>query len=138
MTPYLVDVIVCDDTVNPIQVEEIWSDSSTVVRDIAPNELDDHKCGPSLHCTNNTAHCRVLPEPVNGRDCYYCTSGTTTENFCWPVKKKVCSTVQTTITCGTRMKATCVANPLGYPTCTGGTAVAAGTCTLEECVPYVE
>jgi hypothetical protein len=135
---YLVEIVVHDRT-NPecIQVMEIWSDKTTVVRDLAVGERSDHKCGPSGHCTNNTLNCRVLPVPAGGATCNYCTSGTANNKFCWPVNGIVCSTLQgEDYTCGTRMESTCVVGGPGgvHPTCNGlATPINLGTCTIEGC-----
>ncbi len=137
--PFIVEVIVFDASADPVLVEEIWSDRTTVIRAIGPNEMQGYKCGASVHCTNNEVHCRVLPHPAAGLECHYCTAGSATNNFCWPVATKVCTRDGGgSITCGNRMKATCVVPAGGGPaatSCSGGAPILVGTCTLWSCVP---
>lgn len=135
---YLVKIVVNDLATTPcLEVMEIWSDKTTVVRCIGPGERPNKKCGPSVHCTSNTVHCSMLGGPggPGGATCEYCTTGTANNSFCWPVTEAVCTTVPgEDYTCGTRMQATCVLPPGGgNATCTGGTPVNLGTCNLEAC-----
>ncbi len=133
--PYLVDVLVYDETSSPVTVIEIWSDRGHVLRPLGPGELKDNKCGASVHCTNNEQNCSLIPSRNAGVTCEYCTSGTSTNNFCWPVRKAVCTTTQNPMVCGVRMRSTCVAGIGGNPTsCSAPGPTNQGTCTLQECV----
>ena len=86
LAPYLVEVVVYKRT-DPqcIKVMEIWSDRTTKVRCIGVGEREDNKCGPSAHCTSPTVNCGIVPSPVGGATCDYCTAGTANTTFCWPV-----------------------------------------------------
>lgn len=134
--PFLVDVLVHDDTVTPIRVIEIWSDRQHYIRDIGLNEIAHYRCGPNLHCTDKFAHCRIVSEPITGQPCEYCVStGGATGNFCWEVDRGVCKKTGGSVNCGTMWTSTCaVAAGEFSNSCTGGTVLA--TCSLENCVEY--
>jgi|GEM_PF-6792966 len=136
--PYIVDLIIIDRTTNPITLEEIWSDHTTVIRPATPGDTMDYKCGASALCTNIDTNCRIIPQPATGVDCYYCTAGTANDTFCWHVATKACSRDGSSVTCGNKMEATCVIPAGGAPTdpatnCSGGTPALQGTCTLYGC-----
>lgn len=132
--PYIVDILVHDRTTTPITVVEIWSDRHHVYRPIGDNEISDYACGPNMHCTNKSAHCKVVNWPVAGATCDWCSAGTVTDSFCWSVNDGVCAQDTGTTNCGNETTQTCaVPAGGGSATCTGGTPTASGTCTLASC-----
>ena len=141
--PYLVATVVHDRTTDPWLLMEIWSDRTTVIRPVGPNDVTDHICGPAALCTSNENHCRSLAAPSTGKTCNYCVmaAGAWNAAACWDYTGQSCTKLPgtgggtpTQTACGAEWVATCAGTNGAY--CTGGAPAATGNnCNLWKCVP---
>jgi hypothetical protein len=137
--PFLVDVLVYDETTTPVKVIEIWSDRNHVIRWLAPNELPGFNCGPSQACSDTRSHCTAL-HSSGGEPCIKCSTGGSapTHTYCWSVSKQVCqmvidppATEPTPVACGAVHDGNC--NAIGQCAELQETEE---QCLLYKCVPY--